>query len=251
MRKTRIPGDALREKHGFVYRQLLEEFFRALMGIEHSKLQIEDRLTRHREIEMAGLDDSGMNRPHGHLKDAFTQSGPVDVAFSLERRQHGLERKVLAQGMNIGPIVMQGDPARIGVSDGLQAKPILDFALLPVHRGQFGGERRKLEDRSARTGARTIRYRASPLLFKYVVVEENAFRGTPVLGEHRNQPGFELASQVFGESANVRIAEKKIDFIFAVRRHRLNLRAKLLLKSLKECRHCLPHRPPITMSAAP
>src|SRR5207244_1127862 len=34
MGKTRIPGDALREKHGLRYRELLEEFFRALMRIE-------------------------------------------------------------------------------------------------------------------------------------------------------------------------------------------------------------------------
>jgi hypothetical protein len=32
------------------------------------------------------------------------------------------------------------------------------------------------------------------LPFKYVVVEEDAFRGTPVLGKQRNQPGFELIS---------------------------------------------------------
>ena len=32
-------------------------------------------------------------------------------------------------------LIMQGDPAWIGMSNGLQAKPILDFALLPVHCG--------------------------------------------------------------------------------------------------------------------
>src|SRR6266487_3045906 len=81
MRKTRIPGDALREKHSFRYGQLLKEFFRALMGIEHAQLQIEDRLTSYGEIEMAGLDGSGMNGPDRYLKDTFAQSGPVDVAF--------------------------------------------------------------------------------------------------------------------------------------------------------------------------
>ena len=139
MRKTRVPGDALREKHSFRYGQLLKEFFRALMGIEHSQLQIEDRLTGYREIEMAGLDGSRMNRPYRNLKDAFAQSGSVDVAFSLERRQYCLKQKVLAQGMNIRPVVMQGDLARIGVSDGFQPKPILDFPLLPVHGGQLPG----------------------------------------------------------------------------------------------------------------
>src|SRR5216683_1204308 len=89
------------------------------------------------------------------------------------------------------------------------------------------------------------------LPFKYVIVEENTFRGTPVLGEHGNQSGCELTSQVFGKSANVRIADKQINFIFALRRYRLNLRAKLLLKNLKERRHCLTHRGFTTMSAAP
>src|SRR5258708_2484 len=106
------------------------------MGIKHAKLQIEDRLTSDREIEMTGFDDSGMNRPYRHLKDAFAQSWPVDVAFSLERRQYCLKRKILAQRMNIWPVVMQSDPARIGVPGGLQAKPVLDFALLPVHGWQ-------------------------------------------------------------------------------------------------------------------
>ena len=53
------------------------------------------------------------------------------------------------------------------------------------------------------------------LLFKNVVVEKNAVRGTSILGEHSNQSGFELPSQVFRNSPNVRITEKKIDFIFA------------------------------------
>src|SRR5712691_11742517 len=89
------------------------------------------------------------------------------------------------------------------------------------------------------------------LAFEYVVVEENSFCGTPVLGEHSNQSGLELISQVFGKSPNVRITDEKIDFIWALRRHRLNLRAKLLLNSLKNRRHRLPHRPLTTMSTAP
>src|SRR5260370_20391144 len=89
------------------------------------------------------------------------------------------------------------------------------------------------------------------LPFKYVVVEEDAFRGTPVLGEHRNQSGLELTSQVFGKSPNVRITDKKIDFLFTFRRDRLNLSSKLLLKGLKECGHGLPHSPLVTISTAP
>ena len=77
------------------------------------------------------------------------------------------------------------------------------------------------------------------LRFEYVVVEENTLRGAPVLGKNRNQPGFELVSQAIGQSPNVRITDKKIDFIFAFGIDRLNLRAKLLLKSLKELKSLL------------
>src|SRR5438309_11978264 len=71
MRKTRVPGDALRAKHSFRYGQLLKEFFRALMGIEHSQLQIEERITGYRVMEMAGLDGFRMNGAYRKLKDAY------------------------------------------------------------------------------------------------------------------------------------------------------------------------------------
>ncbi len=87
------------------------------MGVEHAKLQIEYGFTRDREIEVSRFDDSRMDRPHGHLKDAFTQSRTIEVALSLEGRQLGVERKVLAQGINVGPIVMQRHPAGIRVSE--------------------------------------------------------------------------------------------------------------------------------------
>src|SRR5260370_114243 len=132
MGKTRISGNALRQKDSFVYGEFLKEFFCALMRVEHSELQIEDGFTRDREIEVARFDDACMDRPYGHLKDAFPQSRPVDVAFSLEGRQHRFDGKVLAQGIDVRPIIVQGDPAGIRVSNGLESKPILDFTLLPV-----------------------------------------------------------------------------------------------------------------------
>src|SRR5271165_1921628 len=84
--KTRISRNALSQKNSFVYGQSLKEFFGALVRIEHSELQIEDGFARHREIEVARLDDSSMDRSYRHLQDTFTESWPVDVAFSLEGR---------------------------------------------------------------------------------------------------------------------------------------------------------------------
>ena len=71
MRETRISGNALGKEYGIVNRQFLEELFGALMGVEHSKLQVQDGLARHRETEMAGLNDARMDRPHGNLENAL------------------------------------------------------------------------------------------------------------------------------------------------------------------------------------
>ncbi len=89
------------------------------------------------------------------------------------------------------------------------------------------------------------------LRFKYVVVEEDTLRGAPVLAKNRNQPGFELVSQAIDQSPNVRITDKNVDFRFAFRKDPLNLCAESLLENLIELSHWLPHRAPVTKSAAP
>ena len=153
VREGRIARDALRQENGAMDGHVFEQLLGALVGIEHAQLQIQNRLAGHGEIEVAGLDDAGMDRSHRNLEDAFPQRGPVDVALSFERRQHLAQGKILAQGMNVGPVIVQRDAARIGMSAGFQAEPVLDFAFLPVHRGQVGGERRK---------TRLARHRSAP-----------------------------------------------------------------------------------------
>jgi len=88
------------------------------------------------------------------------------------------------------------------------------------------------------------------LYLKYVVVEEDTVCATPVLREDRSQPGRKLISQVFDQSPDVRFTHKDIDFLFAFRRDRLNLRAESLLKSFEELSHWSSHRAPVTRSAA-
>ncbi len=107
------------------------------MGIEHAQLQIENGFARHRKVEVARFDDSGVDGSNGNLENAFPQGGPVDMAFPCEGWQHRVEAKVFSQGIDIGPIVVQGDAARIRMADGSQPKPVLDFAFLPVHGWQF------------------------------------------------------------------------------------------------------------------
>src|SRR5665213_642281 len=207
MRKTGISRYTLGEKNSFVNRQPLEELFGAFMRVEHSKLQVEYRFPSNRETEMAGLDGTRMDRSHGNLKDTFSQSGPVDVAFSFKRRQYRVYRKILAQGVDIGPIVVQRHPTGIRVADGSQSKPVLDFAFLPVRCGQFGRERWK-PGIVGGYGCPHDQVLRVILLFENVVVKKDALRGTSVLGEHSNQSSFELPSQVFHNRPNVWIADK-------------------------------------------
>ena len=103
--KGRIARDALGQEHGPVNGQVLEELLGALVRVEHAQLQVEDGLARHGEIEMAGLDDAGMHRPHGNLKDAFAQRGPVDVLLAFEGRQHRVASgKSLRRGCTSGQL---------------------------------------------------------------------------------------------------------------------------------------------------
>src|SRR5512137_755152 len=47
MRETGIPGYALGQEHAFMDRQVLKELLGPLVGVKHSELEIEDRLTSH------------------------------------------------------------------------------------------------------------------------------------------------------------------------------------------------------------
>jgi hypothetical protein len=64
---------------------------------------------------------------------------------------------------------------------------------------------------------------STALLFEDIVGEEDAFHRATILSKHHNQPGPELASQVFRDGPSVGIIEKNIDFILAIRTHGLNL----------------------------
>jgi hypothetical protein len=142
------------------------------MGVEHSQLEIKDWFARHREIEMTRLNGSGVDWSYWYLKDTFAQSGAVDVTFSLEGWQDGLDGEVFAQGTNFRPIVMQGDAAGIRVSNGFQSKPVLNLALLPVRGRQLGGQRGKLKTVGAHRRSHN-QILSAALLFKNIVVEEN------------------------------------------------------------------------------
>ena len=139
----RVARNALGQKHRAVDGEILEELLGSLVRVEHAQLQVEDGLAGDGEVEVAGLDDAGMNRADRNLEDALSVSGPVDVPLAFKRRQHGVERKILAQRMHVGPVIVERHAARIRMADGFEAEPILNLALLPVDGRQLRGQRRE------------------------------------------------------------------------------------------------------------
>ena len=97
-----------------------------------------------------------MNRPDGHLEDAFALDLAELVALALERRQHGLQIEFLSQRMNLRPVVVEGTTARIGMAFEFEPEQVLDFPLLPIGGGQGIGQRDELRP-SGDTGTRRMR----------------------------------------------------------------------------------------------
>src|ERR1017187_8304537 len=141
--KRRVARYTLRQEYALLRGKLFEELLRPLVGVKHAELQVQDGFARDGEVEVAGLDDAGVYRSHGNLEDALAQRWPVDVLLALEGGQRRIERKILAQGVHIRPVVVQGHAPRIGVAFGLDAEPVLDLAFLPVDGREAGGERWK------------------------------------------------------------------------------------------------------------
>src|ERR1017187_5504943 len=141
--KRRVARYALRQEHALLRGEPFEELLRPLVGVEHAELQVQDGLARDGEVEVAGFDDAGVYRSHGDLEDAFPQRRTVDVLLALESRQLRIERKILAQRVYVGPVVVQRHAPRIGVAFGFDAEPVLDLAFLPVDGREAGGERWK------------------------------------------------------------------------------------------------------------
>ncbi len=123
--------------------EIFEELLGSLMRVEHAQLQVEDGLAGHGEVEVAGLDDAGVNGADRNLEDAFTVSGPIDVPLAFKRGQNGVERKILAQRMHIGPVIVERHSARIGMPCGFESEPILNFAFLPIDGGLLRCQRRE------------------------------------------------------------------------------------------------------------
>src|SRR5262249_13359969 len=73
---ARVAGDALGERGCRVEREPLEELLGALVDEAESRLEVHDRLALDAEAEVTGLDDPGVDRPHGDLEDALAFDAP-------------------------------------------------------------------------------------------------------------------------------------------------------------------------------
>src|SRR5450631_3593647 len=105
--------------------QMLEELLRAFVRVEHAQLQVQDGFTGDGETKMTGLNGPGVNRSNGNLKNAFSQSRPVFVLLAFKGRQDLAQGKVFSQRVNVRPIVVQRNTARIRMSGRFQAKPVV------------------------------------------------------------------------------------------------------------------------------
>ena len=244
MRERRIAGDALGEKDGAVDGKIFKKFLGSLVRVEHAQLQVQDGLARDGEVEVAGLDDTGMNRADRNVEDALSVRGPVDVPFALEWRQHGVERKILAQRMHVGPVIVERHAPRIGVPGGFQAEPILNFALLPVDGRQLRGQRRKR--RMIRGNGSFQNHPCSVVPpVENIVVVENTFLFHPVFGEDGHQPRLILGEKMPGDSGGIGTIQQNCDLIRDQLIHGADLLLKTLTKFFKKKRHC-----PLTTRAA-
>jgi len=72
MRETRISRDTLGQENGLLNWQLFEQLLGTFMGVEHAKLQVEDRFTGDGEIEVTGLDNPRVDGSDRHLKNALS-----------------------------------------------------------------------------------------------------------------------------------------------------------------------------------
>ena len=153
----RVSGDRLRQEQPVAPGQPLEALLDALVHVEQPELEVEDRLSGDSESEMAGLDDAGVDRPHREVEDALARDRPIRAELPAHAR-HGLPVvEVLPQRPGaLRPVVVQGDPVRVGMALGRRPEIVHDLALEPVGHGVPGRDR--WEARGVRGDARPHAY---------------------------------------------------------------------------------------------
>src|SRR2546422_6157818 len=112
----RSTRDALGECRRPVERKALEELLRALVDEPESSLEVHDRLALDAEAEVPGLDDPGVDWPHGDLEDSLPLDMPERKRLARVdevRARHGVAAQwVIA----LRPVLMEREAPEIRVS---------------------------------------------------------------------------------------------------------------------------------------
>ena len=115
--------------------QVLKQFLRAFVGVEQPQLQIEHGLACHTEEEVAWLNDAGVDRADRNLEHTFSFDFAEFMANPCEGRELRPQIEVLAQGMNLRPIIVQRAAVRVRMAHQFESEHVLHFPLLPVDSG--------------------------------------------------------------------------------------------------------------------
>src|SRR6266516_3973306 len=121
-------------------RQAFEQFLSALVNVEHPQLQIEDWFARNTEQEMARLNNAGVHWADRYLEYTFAFYLAEFVPHTREGGKFRAQVEILAQRINLGPVIMQHPAAWIGMAEQFDSEEILDFSLLPIHSVDSVGE---------------------------------------------------------------------------------------------------------------
>src|SRR5580765_1887926 len=98
------------------------------------EFELHNRLTSHREPEMAHFDDPRVDRSHGNLEDPFAFN-VAELFFPLDAVQDSIPSEILFERVGtFGPVLMTDEPAHVRMADGDQAEHVADLALIPFRR---------------------------------------------------------------------------------------------------------------------
>src|SRR4249919_448150 len=97
-------------------------------------LKLHDRLTGHREPEMARLDDACVDRSNGNLEDPFAFN-LSECVLPLGPLQDSVPSEVFLERVGaFGPMLMADKPAHVRMADRDQTEHVPDLALIPFRR---------------------------------------------------------------------------------------------------------------------
>src|SRR5215813_1941607 len=102
--------------------QVLEQFFCPFVHIKHPQLQVEDWFARYAEKKVSRLDNARVDRSHGHLKNTLAFHLTKFMPWPVELRKFRAQIEILAQRIDLRPIVVQRTAARVRMANEFEAE---------------------------------------------------------------------------------------------------------------------------------